>query len=261
MPYTGGLELIQCAFCTKRYRFPGFYINHVQSQHSERVRYLPENELLGARYTLRDNIFYLPLYVDSDVESQRSDRPNEGEDEDLFLGHEETTINPPNSENDAFNRAYDPGRTYGSRKDLDDDLINPYSPFSSKGDYELAHWFISNRVSKAAVNKYFRLDDISSEKLKSAHTLLKKVDQMSHGLYARSCQHGTVSFDIDDEIGRTETVDYFYRNPVEIVEFLFRQPCYQESTRYKPVLEFNEEGERLYSDIYNSNWIRDYQVE
>jgi len=47
---------------------------------------------------------------------------------------------------------------------------------------------------------------------------------------------------------------WFYRNPVECIEFLMQQPAFREHLSSAPAQEFNEAEERIYSEVKSSNW-------
>jgi len=47
---------------------------------------------------------------------------------------------------------------------------------------------------------------------------------------------------------------WFYRNPVECIEFLMQQPAFREHLSSAPAKELNEAEERIYSEVKSSNW-------
>jgi hypothetical protein len=47
---------------------------------------------------------------------------------------------------------------------------------------------------------------------------------------------------------------FFYRNPVECIEFLMQQPAFREHISYAPAKEFNDAEERIYSEVKSREW-------
>jgi hypothetical protein len=47
---------------------------------------------------------------------------------------------------------------------------------------------------------------------------------------------------------------FFYRNPVECIEFLMQQPAFREHMLYAPAKEFNDAEEHIYSEVKSSAW-------
>jgi hypothetical protein len=53
---------------------------------------------------------------------------------------------------------------------------------------------------------------------------------------------------------------FFYRNPVECIEFLMQQPTFREHMSDAPAKEFNDTEERIYSEVKSSDWWWNEQV-
>jgi len=53
---------------------------------------------------------------------------------------------------------------------------------------------------------------------------------------------------------------FFYRNPVECIEFLMQQPGFREHMSYAPAKEFNDAEEHIYSEVKSSDWWWNEQV-
>ena len=52
----------------------------------------------------------------------------------------------------------------------------------------------------------------------------------------------------------------YYRNPLDCVEFLLKNPLYSGSIQYQPRQDFDASGNRLYSDWITSDGAWDLQV-
>ena len=46
---------------------------------------------------------------------------------------------------------------------------------------------------------------------------------------------------------------FFYRNPVECIEFLMQQPAFRKHMSYAPAKEFNDAEERINSEVKSSD--------
>jgi len=54
--------------------------------------------------------------------------------------------------------------------------------------------------------------------------------------------------------GNDDYTHFFYRNPVECIEFPTQQPVFREHCVYAPAEEFNDAEERIYSEAKSCNW-------
>lgn len=134
---------------------------------------------------------------------------------------------------------------------------NPYTPFKNPTDYRLARWFIDAKTPKQKIDDWFRIGLQMSDTLSfsSGHTLYKQLNVMAEGL--------NLEFEsaiLDWGIDGIEPGEYFYRNPLQCIEHLLRQPAYADSLTYAPVREYNSEGHRVYSEIHTADWWWDTQV-
>jgi len=68
-------------------------------------------------------------------------------------------------------------------------------PFKNKTDFELAQWFIEEKVPKDYIDKYFKQELWPKEStLKSAYLLSDTVNQLESGMGMKSWQEVFVSF-------------------------------------------------------------------
>jgi len=72
---------------------------------------------------------------------------------------------------------------------------------------------------------------------------------MSNAMGLDSWKSGKVCYNRLADPNNLHADDYtcfFYRNPVECIEFLMQQPAFREHMSYAPAKEFNDAEERIY---------------
>ena len=100
--------------------------------------------------------------------------------------------------------------------------------------------------------------------------MLKQVDQMYSSLGWDCWKWGETEFleketnygieGNNSEIGCTQKIAFYYRDPVTCATYLLRQQCYTSDTVYAPVKETNNEGARMYSEMHTADWWWQIQV-
>jgi len=132
---------------------------------------------------------------------------------------------------------------------------DPWSPFSSEDDFDLASWFVRSKVAKSQIYAYFAqgLGGTDSRSFRSAYTLQQHLDVLDpfreYLVWAEAS--------IDD--GRHVTTVY-YRNIIDCVRYLIRQVVYSSDIVYAPIREHDLSGERLYSEMHTADWWWDIHV-
>ena len=139
----------------------------------------------------------------------------------------------------------------------DDD--NFFAPFKNESDYKLARWCILNRVSKTAINDLLHLPSVGNiSSSTSAHTLFNNIDALHHQLGMDSWKQGKVSFscssDGDSNLRDHDLTAFWYRDPLKCVEVLMQQTAYRDYMAYAPQRQFNNTGERMFSEISSGDW-------
>jgi len=132
---------------------------------------------------------------------------------------------------------------------------DPRSAFSSEADFNLASWFVRNKVAKAQIEAYFadRLGGTDARSFRSAYTMRQHLNELDpFGDYLVWTEAA-----IDD--GQHATT-FYYRNVIDCFRFLIRQVAYRSQMVYGPVLEYNSSAERLYSEMHTADWWCDTQV-
>jgi len=98
---------------------------------------------------------------------------------------------------------------------------DPWSPFWSEADFNLASWFVRNKVAKAQRDAYFgdRLGGTDGRSFRSAYTMRQHVDELDpFADYLVSTEAA-----IDD--GQHATT-FYYRNVIDHDRLLIRQVAY-----------------------------------
>jgi len=132
---------------------------------------------------------------------------------------------------------------------------DPWSPFSSGNDFNLASWFVRSKVAKSQIEAYFAqgLGGTDSRSFRSAYTLQQHLDILDpfreYLVWAEAS--------IDD--GRHATT-FYYRNIIDCVRYLIRQVAYSSDMVYAPIREYDSSGEQLYSEMHTADWWWDMQV-
>jgi len=132
---------------------------------------------------------------------------------------------------------------------------DPWSPFSSENDFNLASWFVGSKVAKSQIEAYLAegLGDTDSRLFRSAYTLRQHLDILEpfheYLVWAEAS--------MDD--GRHATT-FYYRNIIDCVRYLTRQVAYRSDMLYAPIREYYSSGQRLYSEMHTADWWWDMQV-
>ena len=121
-----------------------------------------------------------------------------------------------------------------------------------------AGWAVKYRLSRQAIHDLIDLPSFQGlSSVTSAYKLFKTVDKMEYELDISSWKRGLVEFTLPgSESSRSEDrmAAFWYRNPVTCIEFLMKQPAFREHMAYAPRKEYNEVGERMYSEIKSGDW-------
>jgi hypothetical protein len=138
----------------------------------------------------------------------------------------------------------------------------PWFPFKNAVDFKTASFLIRHNHTKAAITEGFNRGIYTSQQtdtlsFSSAYTLRKLVEQMEPDFQSSEWNVGKAKFFADV---KNEIVDFWYRNISKVIKHFFRQPAYRELLIYKPVKDFNHDGQRVYSDLHTAKWWWEQQV-
>ena len=153
----------------------------------------------------------------------------------------------------------DAGRPLGdltSYEELNQAMLEePWSPFSSERDFNLASWFVQSKVAKTRIDDYFSkgLGGMERGSFRSAYSLeeqLETLDPFSEYL---------LWTEVTLESGEQSTT-FYYRNIVSCVRYLMRQVAYKEHMVYAPIRKYDSNGDQLYSEMHIAAWWWETQV-
>jgi len=120
------------------------------------------------------------------------------------------------------------------------------------------HWCINHNLSRAAIDEIFRNPTITTvSNLTSSQTSFNRFNDVSCTIDIYSWKTGTVCYDhLPDQLNPHDEdyTRFFYRTPVEFIEFLLEQPALRENMMYAPAKEFNDAEEHIYSVGKSCDW-------
>ena len=134
-------------------------------------------------------------------------------------------------------------------------IDDPWNPFFSKADFNLASRLVRSKVSKSQIDAYFAegLGGMNARSFLWAYSLQQHLDVLDpFGEYLTWTEAA-----IGD--GRYTTT-FYYRKALDCVRYLVRQVAYRSDIVYAPIREYDSSGERLYSEMHTADWWWDTQV-
>jgi hypothetical protein len=236
-------------------------MTHLRRVHPTLVRFVPPKMIPNGQYRRRGDAIELAYVVPpEDIPAVESDHDDDAAEGGAAIGDSSgiSESNAPQGPRATTVYYPDAGNPHGDTFDLDDDEIDPFRPFDSEQEYQLARWAVKHHVTKAATNDLMAIpgmNDVSGAT--SAYTLFKGVDTVVNDLQMNSWQRKFVSFDMSKDgkkLTDDELTPFWYRDPVRCIEFLMKQPAYKEDIAYAPSREYNDAGERMYSEINSGDW-------
>ena len=130
-------------------------------------------------------------------------------------------------------------------------------PFESIYDYNLASWFIRSNVTKTSINNYFKhgLGRAEGSSFTSAYKLNNQIELME--------QEQGIPFIrnlIDFGIDGAEPLEFFSRNPIDCVTYVLRQLSLASRMIWALSKYFNEDSNRVYTEMHTADWWWEKQV-
>ncbi|KAF7344345.1 hypothetical protein MSAN_01915500 [Mycena sanguinolenta] len=136
----------------------------------------------------------------------------------------------------------------------------PWHPFQSKAEWELARWLMTSGVSQSKRDEFLELETIREgckPSFTNNYAFLKFIDALPRGP-AWDCHLMELTGDEVDEKGekKKETVELWYRDPVECVRELLGNPAFRGKQSFAPRRVFRREGgqNREYSEMWTARW-------
>jgi hypothetical protein len=132
----------------------------------------------------------------------------------------------------------------------------PWGPFPSQADMDLAEWVKTETVSEGAVSRLLAIHGLHSLSLasKSSRDINDYVDKLPG---TTNFQHH--EFKID---GQHIPFDCFYRNALDLVKELLGDPTFAGHLLFHPVRQFTDKGKRCrqYTEWNTGEWAWEIQV-
>jgi hypothetical protein len=133
--------------------------------------------------------------------------------------------------------------------------LEPWLPFTSGYDFNLASWFISSGTPHSRINEFFNsgLQGETRSSFTSAYMLHKIIKTMDADMGQSSWTKGEVRY-------WSGSSEFWYRDPITIVQFLLRQRTFVDELVYAPTRVFDADGQRLFTEMHTGNWWWSTQV-
>ena len=254
----------RCQWCPKLYTSAGAYSTHLTKAHpTENLQALEEtrkrrfSDLSDSDSSLDPEQIRREIsrsnFVSPDLESE-----NEGSDRELldisgdYDSDGGAQLSDPVGPQECAGTAI---RKYTFQEENPD--YNLFSPFRHRTDYQLARFFNSAKTSKAKIDQFFKNDILKAlnpthnVQFKSAYTMYKLVDNAAK---EPSWNFGKVDYHLQ------KGVKFSYRNIISAIKYLLRQKAYADEMVWAPHLEYDMQGERVYSEMNTATWWEENQV-
>lgn len=199
----------------------------------------------------------------NDFDTTQNDTPDDLHIDDLNTdqdnGPEEYQIHS-RREHQTAGKAIE--RLHDSKKLFPKDC-NPFAPFLNPYDFKIGSWLCRANATNDIITDGFNKGIILRSNgdlvtaITSAYTLEERLDKLLPEFGKDSWETDEVRFWADD---KKKIQPFSYRDPVKIIQHLFKQPAYRDNLAYKPVQELNEKGERVYSELFSGDWVWEQQV-
>ncbi|KAJ7576496.1 hypothetical protein C8J56DRAFT_1007498 [Mycena floridula] len=140
--------------------------------------------------------------------------------------------------------------------------LDPWAPFDSQDDWELARFIMKSGLSQAKIDEFLKLKLISEGAKPSYHNkraFLQKIDSLNLGPGWKCEMFDTDGENrrLDDEgIPMTEEIEFWCRDPAECVKELLGNPAFKDHMRYAPEQQYMDEKctNRAYSESWTGEW-------
>ncbi|KAK7029714.1 hypothetical protein R3P38DRAFT_3314401 [Favolaschia claudopus] len=146
------------------------------------------------------------------------------------------------------------------REEREKEGLSPWYPFDRKEDWEIGRWLMTSGVSQSKMDEYLKLDAVRTGLKPSFHNkraFLRRIDALPQGP-PWYCQVFEIIGDEVDGNGKkkTESVELWYRNPLDCIRELLGNPAFKEKMSFVPRRFFrNPDGtNREWSEMWTAEW-------
>ncbi|KJA17834.1 hypothetical protein HYPSUDRAFT_145923, partial [Hypholoma sublateritium FD-334 SS-4] len=169
-----------------------------------------------------------------------------------------------------FFKVYHPNRAYHAAggknllQSINDDQFadiredNPYYPFANKDEWELVKWMTDASLTQQQIDAFLRLGYVkrNSVSLKSARDIRGRIEALPE---VPRWQHQSF-----DTLGgyRTKTpITLYWRNPLDVVKDLYRNPIFSSCLEHNPYRLFSQSQprDRAYCEFMSGDFAWEYQ--
>jgi Plavaka transposase len=259
-----------CPFCRKIFTYAGSLDTHLRNVHSGHAHSFFHNSAISDPEALHqsqedeyeeeeyEEQFLHVLELEQDTNEVLQDGGLRDSDLESASSDLEEDEPPPEqsgrTSREFFEGAGDPhGDVEGYAKEETEFLTNPWKPFNNATEFKLAHFFLRSNTTLGAIDSFFRdslgPSDVSYHSARSFRQLLGSMDTT---LGVDSWYNAEVT------LGGT-TIPYYYRSPLNCIQYLLRQRAYKKDMVYGPERWFDD-GERQYGELHTADWWWDMQV-
>ncbi|KAH9942200.1 uncharacterized protein BXZ73DRAFT_87866 [Epithele typhae] len=135
------------------------------------------------------------------------------------------------------------------------------SPFASEEEWDLVKWLFTSGLSQRAIEEYLSLPLVhrtADLSFRNKYELLKKLDQLPGGAAEWICNEWELVGDEKDDNGnlKTENVELWRRDPVEIVRELLGNPVFDGVVRFAPerLVASKDGSEIVIEEMWTADW-------
>lgn len=139
---------------------------------------------------------------------------------------------------------------------------NPFYPFDSEEEYNFAELVTSKGLPANVIDALLKgncgLKDSLRASLKSNYRLRQKIDAMEDGLGHGSWKKASLDMGWNEQ--HPDPIEFWWRDLIECVKWLLRQPAYEEHLTYAPKRCYNDMGQRIYNEMHTGDMWWEKQV-
>ena len=272
----------KCPYCRRRYQHAAAYEKHVRAAHHDILLFRRQTADFGSA-TSSVQTSFIEDATANQRDTSAGDEFAEGwgnsdyESDPAILSHdlrsEQERVGDMEDDSDSAGVSRQPdtsipwsrqtipdaGRPLGDvtgYEELNQAMLDqPWFPFSSERDFNLASWFVQSKVAKTRIDDYFGkgLGGMERGSFRSAYSLEKQLETLDPFREYLSWTEARL------ESGEHLTT-FYYRNIVSCVRYLIRQVAYKEHMVYAPIREYDSNGDQLYSEMHTADWWWETQV-
>ncbi|KAJ7614490.1 hypothetical protein FB45DRAFT_1110243 [Roridomyces roridus] len=136
----------------------------------------------------------------------------------------------------------------------------PWFPFASEDDWNLARWLSKSGVSGGNIDEFLKLNKIKDGAHPSYHNsraFFQKIDGLPGGPEWECEVFDAIGDEVDEDGNpRKEEIELWKRNPVECIKELMGNAAFREKMRYAPqrVYRDAEGNRREYGEMWTTDW-------